>query len=111
MKTKLFLIFTLIMLVISIGMSGCKQADVLNNESQPTNSTTGQSVTITGDESQNSDMETGGFQTEDENNSKNSNAKEEGGSSTLDIELPEEETKPEGGDTPATEPQWQPGIW
>ena len=107
MKMKTFPIFMVVVLLFSVCVGGCKKAET----QAPGVVVGGDSVTIIGSENQGADLSEGSFTPSAQTDSEKSNAKELGGSSTLDIEYPEDETKPEQGDTSATEPQWQPGIW
>ena len=107
MKMKIFPILMVVVLLLSVCVAGCKKAET----QAPAVVVDENSITIIGGENQGSDLSEGSFSSSGQTDSEKSNAKELGGSATLNIEYPEDETKPEQGDTSATEPQWQPGIW
>ena len=105
MKRNLWLISLLVCLLL-LCAAGCEKG-----EAQQGASSEEKTVTVIGEQGEQADLAEGEFHSVGANGSISSDAKELGGSKTLSIEYSDEETQPDDGDTTATEPLWQPGIW
>lgn len=111
MKNKVLkaIICGLLACLLLICMAGCGATE--EGETTQPAPTDEKTVTVIGAQNEKDSLPEGEFALPGQNDSITSNAKELGGSATLDIEYSDDETQPDEGKTPVTEPQWQPGIW